>query len=137
MQVRDLMTEGAVSIERDASLQRAIGAMIQNGIGSVLVVDNDRPVGILTDTDVLRAMYLAKSAPPDVPVEREMTTPLVTIAPDESIEAALAVMERESIKKLPVEENVTVVGMLTLTDLAFERPELVEEMDDVGEQNGE
>ncbi|MFW6376525.1 MAG: cyclic nucleotide-binding/CBS domain-containing protein [archaeon] len=137
MQVRDLMTEGAVSIERDASLQRAIGAMIQNGIGSVLVVENDRPVGILTDTDVLRAMYLAKSAPPDVPVEREMTTPLVTIAPDESIEAALAVMERESIKKLPVEENVTVVGMLTLTDLAFERPELVEEMDDVGEQNGE
>lgn len=132
MQVRDFMTEGVVSVERDVSLQRAIGAMIQNGIGSVLVVENDRPVGILTDTDVLRAMYLAKAAPPEIPVEREMTTSLVTISPDESIDAAIETMEAESIKKLPVEEDVSVVGMLTLSDLAFERPELVEGLDDIG-----
>lgn len=131
------MTEGVVSVERDVSLQRAIGAMIQNGIGSVLVVENDRPVGILTDTDVLRAMYLATAAPPEIPVEREMTTSLVTISPDESIEAAIETMEAESIKKLPVEEDVSVVGMLTLSDLAFERPELVEGLDDIGGQERE
>lgn len=128
MQVRDVMTEGAISVDRDTSLQRAIGAMIQNEIGSVLVVEDERPVGILTDSDVLRAMYLAKSAPPDIPVEREMTTPLVTIAPDESIEDALALMDSKSIKKLPVEESVDVIGMLTLTDLAFKRPELAEDL---------
>lgn len=129
------MTEGAVTVERDASLQRAIGAMIQNGIGSVLVVDDGRPVGILTDTDVLRAMYLAKTAPPDIPVEREMAAPLVTIAPDESVETALEMMESESIKKLPVEDGVEVVGMLTLTDLAYQRPELVDVADTIADRD--
>ena len=120
------MTPEPVVVDRDASLQRAVGEMLKRGIGSVLVGD-DRVEGILTDSDVLRAGYLSEKALPEVPVEREMSSPVTTIHPDESVSDALELMGEEEIKKLGVEEDLDVVGIVTMTDLAVNQPEILAE----------
>lgn len=131
MDVRDVMTPDPVVVDRDASLQRAVGEMLKRGIGSVLVGD-DRVEGILTDSDVLRAGYLSEKALPEVPVEREMSSPVTTTHPDESVSDALELMGEEEIKKLAVEEDLDVVGIVTMTDLAVNQPEILAEAAELG-----
>jgi len=116
-----------VVVERDASLQRAVGEMLKGGIGSVLVGEDDRVVGILTDSDVLRAGYLSERALPEIPIEREMSAPVETTHPDESVSGALERMRELEIKKLAVEEDVSVIGIVTMTDLAVNQPEMLAE----------
>ena len=125
------MTPEPVVVDRDASLQRAVGEMLKRGIGSVLVGD-DRVEGILTDSDVLRAGYLSEKALPEVPVEREMSSPVTTTHPDESVSDALELMREEEIKKLGVEEDLDVVGIVTMTDLAVNQPEILAEAAKLG-----
>ncbi len=131
------MTPDPVVVDRDASLQRAVGEMLKRGIGSVLVGEDDRVVGILTDSDVLRAGYLSKQALPEVPVEREMSAPVTTIHPDESVSDALELMREEEIKKLAVDEAVEVVGIVTMTDLAVNQPEIMAEAASALDREGE
>lgn len=132
MDVRDIMTEDPISVERDASLQRAVGQMLENGIGSVLITEGERTVGILTDSDVLRAGYLSERALPEIPVEREMSSPLVTGHPDDSVSAAVATLRDEGIKKLPLEADLEIVGIVTTTDLATHHPEILAETEAMG-----
>jgi len=139
MNVREIMTADPVSVERDASLQRAVGTMLEHGTGSVLVTEGERTVGILTDSDVLRAGYLSERALPDIPVEREMSSPLVTGHPDDDVAEAVATLREEEIKKLPLEEDLAVVGIVTTTDLATHHPEILAEaeaFDDEGLDDG-
>jgi len=131
MDVRDVMTPDPVVVDRDASLQRAVGEMLKRGIGSVLVGD-DRVEGIITDSDVLRAGYLSEKALPEVSVKREMSSPVTTIHPDESVSDALELMREEEIKKLGVEEDLEVVGIVTMTDLAVNQPEILAEAAELG-----
>jgi len=132
MDVRDIMTEDPVTVDRDASLQRAVGQMLENGIGSVLITEGERTVGILTDSDVLRAGYLSERALPDIPVEREMSSPLVTGHPDDDVSAAVATLREEEVKKLPLEADLEIVGIVTTTDLATHHPEILAETADLG-----
>ncbi len=136
MDVRDVMTPEPVVVDRDASLQRAVGEMLKRGIGSVLVGEDDRVVGILTDSDVLRAGYLSEKALPEVPLEREMSSPVTTIHPDDSVSDALELMREEGIKKLGVEEDVEIVGIVTMTDLAVNQPEIMAEAADTLDRGG-
>lgn len=133
MKVREVMTEDVVTVEREDSLQRAVGAMLQHGIGSVLVEDEVRPVGILTESDVLRAGYLAERALPDIRADREMGSPLITIAPDDDLETALETMRTHDVKKLPVEGGVEIVGIVTVTDVAMHHPEAIEAAAQIGD----
>jgi CBS domain-containing protein len=132
MHVREIMTEDPVAVDKDASLQRAVGQMLENGTGSVLVTEGERTVGILTDSDVLRAGYLSERALPEIPVEREMSSPLVTGHPDDDVSAAVATLREEEIKKLPLEADLEIVGIVTTTDLATHHPEILSEAETFG-----
>jgi CBS domain-containing protein len=133
MDVREVMTADPVAVDRDASLQRAVGKMLEHSIGSVLITEGERTVGILTDSDVLRAGYLSERALPEIPVEREMSSPLVTTHPDDSLSAAVETLREEGIKKLPVESDLEIVGIVTTTDLATHHPEILADARAVGE----
>jgi CBS domain-containing protein len=132
MHVREIMTEDPVAVDKDASLQRAVGTMLEHGTGSVLVTEGERTVGILTDSDVLRAGYLSERALPEIPVEREMSSPLVTGHPDDDVSAAVATLREEEIKKLPLEADLEIVGIVTTTDLATHHPEILSEAETFG-----
>ena len=90
--------------------------MEQGGIGAVLVKENDNLVGIITDRD-FATKIAANNLSLDTPVEKIMSSPLITINHDEPISAAAQMMSNKKIRKLAVSENGTIVGLVTSTDL--------------------
>jgi CBS domain-containing protein len=127
MQVGDLMTTDVVTVSVDDTMWDAADLMLQHGAGSVVVFDGDAPAGIVTRTDALRAAYLSKSALSDIPVSREMSSPLVTTTATTSVADALGEMDDHDVKRLAVEEDLDVVGILTTTDIARAQPEILAE----------
>ena len=114
-----LMTSPARTVSRDATLADAATKLHRHGLGSAVVVDQDtRLAGIITDTDLVRAA--AENADPaTVTVDRYLTTDVVTTAADESAIDAAARMRRAGVNHLPVvDDSDGVVGMLTSTDLS-------------------
>lgn len=127
MDVSELMTTDVVTVQVDDSMWDAADLMLRHGAGSVVVYDGEAPEGIVTRTDALRAAYLSKSALGDVAVSREMSSPLVTTTATTSVADAVAEMAEHGIKRLPVEEDLDVVGVVTTTDIARAQPEILAE----------
>lgn len=121
------MTTELVTITLEASLQEAVTEMLDERAGSVLVVDGEDPVGIVTETDVLAVGTSFEAPFEGIPVSRAMSRNLVTIAPDAPLEEAVETMREYGIKKLPVVDDGTLVGIVTMTDLVFHRHELAAE----------
>jgi CBS domain-containing protein len=117
MNVRDVMTSNPRTVSPGDSIQVAARIMKEEDTGVVPVVDNGRPVGILTDRDiVIRAV--ADGGPCDRPVREIATTELVFVKPDTSTREAEKIMSQRQIRRLPVVENDRLVGIVSLGDIA-------------------
>ncbi|MFC7059543.1 CBS domain-containing protein [Halovenus salina] len=127
MQVTDIMSAPAVTVKTDATLYDAIAVMLEHSVGSAVVVD-DWMVGIITRSDILRAAYAAGSELDSIPVTRGMSDDVVTTKPDTSVRHALELMKAHDIKKLPVVDDLDLVGVVTATDIAQHQPERVREL---------
>ncbi|MCH5670463.1 CBS domain-containing protein [Streptomyces sp. NPDC002144] len=116
--VREVMTPGVVAVRPDASLVEAAQLMRAQDIGDVVVADGQRIVGVLTDRDItVRAV--AEGVDPLTVSARSVCTPdPVMVAPDDPVEAAVALMRTHAVRRLPVVENGLPVGVVTLGDLA-------------------
>ena len=114
--VKDIMTKALISVNPTTTAVQIAKMMEQGGIGAVLVKENDNLVGIITDRD-FATKIAANNLPFDTPVEKIMSSPLITINHDEHISAAAQMMYSKKIRKLAVSENGTIVGLLTSTDL--------------------
>jgi CBS domain-containing protein len=125
MDVSELMTRDVVSVQVDDTMWDAADLMLRHGAGSVIVYDDDVPEGIVTRTDALRAAYLSKSALSEIAVSREMSSPLVSTTPTTSVRDAVAEMDDADVKRLAVEEDLDVVGVVTTTDIARAQPEIL------------
>ena len=90
--------------------------MEQGGIGAILVQNNSNTVGIVTDRD-FATKIAANGLPFDTPVEKIMSSPLITINHNEPISAAAERMNSKKIRKLAVTENGKITGIITSTDL--------------------
>ncbi|CAI49788.1 CBS domain protein [Natronomonas pharaonis DSM 2160] len=117
MLVKEAMTERVVTCHANVSLRTAAGRMLRNDVGSVIVRDDETPVGMVTETDALRAGFAADVAFSEIPVSKVMNRPLVTITKDKTLRRATERMEEENIKKLPVVEDFDLVGVLTAHDV--------------------
>lgn len=126
MQVRDVMSTPAVTVGADVTLYDAIEVMLEHSVGSVVVVD-DWIVGIITRSDILRAAYAAGAELDSLSVTRGMSEDVVTTKPETSVGHALELMTAHDIKKLPVVDDLELVGMITATDIADHMPERVRE----------
>ncbi|MEK0322455.1 MAG: CBS domain-containing protein [Nitrosopumilus sp.] len=114
--VKDIMTKALISVNPTTTAVQIAKMMEQGGIGAVLVKENDNLVGIITDRD-FATKIAANNLSLDTPVEKIMSSPLVTINHDEPISAAAQMMSNKKIRKLAVSENGTIVGLVTSTDL--------------------
>jgi len=114
--VNDIMSKSLISVNPTTTVFQIAKMMEQGGIGAVLVKENEHLVGIITDRD-FATKIAANSLPFDTPVEKIMSSPLVTINYDETISAAAERMTSKKIRKLAVTENGNVVGIITSTDL--------------------
>jgi acyl dehydratase/CBS domain-containing protein len=123
--VAEVMRSPVETIRPDESARAAATRLFEQGIGSLVVCENGHPVGIVTDVDI--SQLVSKGGDPETTtVEQVMGTPLVSIDCEAQIEAAAERMRENDIKRLPVLEDETVVGIVTTTDLANYLPHLVQ-----------
>lgn len=128
MLVRDAMTTDVVTVEIDTSLQHAVGRMLQERIGSVVVTRDGDPAGIVTESDALKAGYLSERPFTEVPLSKVASNPVVTTSKHTTIRSAVRTMRDEDVKKLPVVEDLEIVGILTMTDVVLKQEELIDEI---------
>lgn len=127
MSIRDIMSTDLITTSSGANLQEAVTLMLDGRVGSVVIAENDEPVGIVTETDVLAVGTTFENPFSEIPVVRAMSSDPVTIGPETSLQETVETMKAYGIKKLPVVEDGSVVGIVTLTDLVYHQQGLVEE----------
>jgi CBS domain-containing protein len=122
--VREVMTPGVVAVRPDASLAEAAQLMRAQDIGDVLVADGQEVVGVLTDRDITVRAVAEGIDPLTMSVAAACTPHPVTVAPTDTVVAAVELMRARAVRRLPVVEDGLPVGMVTLGDLAkSENPE--------------
>lgn len=97
----------------------AIKLMLRNKVGSVVMVNEfNRPVGIVTERDVLRKASTARKAIGEIKAKTIMSRPVITVKPYDSVETAAAIMAKMKVKRLVVvEEDGSMEGVISLTDI--------------------
>ena len=120
--VEDYMSHDVRSIHRDATIKQAGQLLQKHKVGSLIVDDGSRYIGIVTDSDLTRKAVAKGLDPNTTTVATCMSRPLVTIEEDESLAEAMSMMKKQSIRHLPVTADATIIGVLSVSDLlrAFE-----------------
>src|SRR5215213_5525731 len=126
LRVRDLMTSDPVTIEPQASVVEAARRMIQKEKGPLPVVEGDaRPVGMVTDRDVIARVVAEGRDPGSVTVEDIATRELVTIGPDQDADEAALLMNEHGLDRLLVVEGERLVGIISEADIRLDEGPLV------------
>jgi CBS domain-containing protein len=124
--VRDLMTSDPVTIEPQASVVDAARRMIQKEKGPLPVVEGDgRPVGMVTDRDIIARVVAEGRDPGSVTVEDIATRELVTIGADQDFAEAARLMEEHGLDRLLVVEGARLVGIISEADIRLDEGPLV------------
>ena len=116
MTIGDVMTKSVISVDASITVNEAAKMMEDSKVGAVIVMENNTPVGIVTDRD-FAVKIVAHAYQITTPVKQIMSSPLFSINSDESVRTAADLMHDRGIRKLPVIDNEKVVGMITATDL--------------------
>ena len=104
------------SITPDASVLEAIKLMAEKEVGALLVTTGEKPVGIVSERDYARKVIL-KGRSQETSIQDIMTTHVVYVSPDQSIEECMALMTEKHIRHLPVMDGERLCGMLSIGDL--------------------
>jgi CBS domain-containing protein len=118
VKVRDVMTKDVVSISPDASAYEAAKKMKDENIGSLLVMDNKKLLGIITDRLIALSVVAEGLNSKKVKVKDFMFESEVSLLPDMDLKKAAMVLEELEIRYLPVVEDDRVVGILSVSDIA-------------------
>ncbi len=112
--VSKYVRRGYIVLEESAIVQEAVRAMRENGYGSVIVTKEGRPIGILTERDVLYRVVAEGRDPKCTRIGEVMTTPLVTVPPDTKVSDAIATMSKKGIRRLVVMSGDKILGIISL-----------------------
>jgi CBS domain-containing protein len=105
------------SIHPDASVFDALKRMAENDIGSLIVLEGDKLVGIITERHYSREIALKGRTSPATLVRDIMSTRVMFARPEQSVEECMAVMTARAVRHLPVLENKRVVGIVSIGDM--------------------
>ena len=116
MQVRDVMTEAAITESATDTLRSAAERMWRQQTGSLLIMDNGRLAGIITERDLLRAVALGADLA-TATVDEAMTAEVLTVPPNMSLQDAAREMATRWIRHLPVVDGGRVLGVVSMRDI--------------------
>jgi CBS domain-containing protein len=134
MLVEDIMTTDLVTCAHDAALQTAVVRLVENRVGSVILLRDGDPTGIVTETDALRAGAVTERPFVEIAARDAASSPLVTTPADASVRKAVGRMRDHGIKKLPVVDGVELTGIVTHSDVAVHYNDFVREIHDMDRQ---
>lgn len=124
LKVRDVMSHPVITVDEDALVTEIVRKMAELEIGSIVVTADGKPVGIVTERDVALNVLLDKRAG-EVRAKEIMTSPLISVAPDTTLDAASEIAAEKRIKRLPVIENGVLIGLVSLRNILTHKPEYV------------
>ncbi len=118
---------GVVSIEPEKTVLDAIALMARHETGSVLVMRGRTLLGILSERDYTRKVVLKGRASATTPIAEIMTSPVVTVGPDETVQSCMQLMTQRRFRHLAVVEDGQVVGVVSIGDLVKAMLEIQQE----------
>jgi len=105
------------SITPDATVYQALEKMDEKNIGALLVIENEQVVGIFSERDYARKVVLHGKASRETPVSDVMTSRVIAVPPDQSVEKCMALMTDKRIRHLPVLDNGRLAGIISIGDV--------------------
>lgn len=129
--VRDIMTKNVKVVREDTTVHEVIATFSKFDINSVVVVQSEKPVGIITTRDALVRAFEHGMPVSSMTASTVATSPLITIDQEATVEEAARLMRRSKIKHLPVTSNKKLVGIVTDYDIMFAVPSMLSLMEEV------
>jgi CBS domain-containing protein len=120
--VRDIMAKNVKTVRTDDSVLDAVLKMNKFDVGSVIVTNSNRPVGIITSKNILSRVVESRLDASMVRAKDIMSSPLITIEPDTSVEDAAKLMAQRKIKQLVVMDKEKIHGILSTSDIVKANP---------------
>lgn len=118
--IRDILREKGATVQSigpSVTVFDALSVMAEHGIGALLVLENSKPVGLFSERDYARKLALRGLRSRETRVSAIMSSPVLTISPDASVQEALGVMTNKFVRHLPVVDASGVIGMVSIGDL--------------------
>jgi CBS domain-containing protein len=118
MEIEDIMIHKVVTVDPNATVKNAAKLMNRHEIGCLIAIKQGKALGIMTERDLLKKIVEQGMDPEKTKVHQIMSKRLVVGAPHMEIADAVRLMLQKKIKKLPIVEEGTIIGLITLTDIA-------------------
>lgn len=136
--LREIMVRDPAALELGANVAKAAKTMCKEGVGSVIILEHNKPIGIVTEEDINCKVVAKDLKPSSVRVNDIMSTPLITVSADETVGCAAHMMVKHKVRRLPcVDETNKVIGIVTVRDLLTVSSAVNELLEDLIEINRE
>ncbi len=122
--VAEVMNKAVIVMDINSSIPAIAKEMISRNAGSVIITENDKALGIITERDFVKGIVTEDKKPSEVKASEILSTPLITVEPKTSIVEASEIMLKANIKRLPVLENGRLIGVISNTDILMVTPGL-------------
>ena len=115
--VKDIMTKDVRVTGPDSNVREVVATMNRFNIGSIIVVQDNKPVGVISERDVLRRVVEPCLSPETIAARQIMTRPVITICESASLAEVVKIMAEKRVRKIPVMKKERLVGIITYTDI--------------------
>ncbi len=105
------------SITPQASIAQAVNLLAEKNIGALLVLEEGQVVGIISERDIVRALFLSDRISPQTPVGEIMTRKVLYVRPEQTIDECMALMTDKRLRHLPVIEHDRLIGLISIGDV--------------------
>lgn len=114
--VKKVMLSDVPTLKKEAKIEQAAKLLVKSKCGCIVIVENDAPVGMITELDFVRNI-VSNAAGMKEPVSRIMSFPVTTMTPEMKLDEALKIIDTKRFRKYPVVENGRLTGLVTKKDV--------------------
>jgi CBS domain-containing protein len=131
------MTRTVVTATPEMTAAQAGKKMVEKRVGSIIIVKDDKPVGIVTESDMVAKVIFKNVKPSSIKLEQLMSKPLITTKSSDDVHDAVLMMVQKKIRRLPVLDGDELVGIITDADVIQVSSEVNQILDNLIEMNRE
>lgn len=123
--VREVMSKNPLMLDPNTSVLKAVGEMVNKNVSTIIVVENNESVGIVTEHDIVVKIVANNRDPSKSLLKSIMSFPIIAISEDDMLENGAKLMVKKKIRKLPVIKNGQIIGILSENDIVKISPDLL------------